>query len=64
MILYSMTKSIIFKQLGTLIYLNSHLNKTYGSINKPVNHFGKQSKIFDQKSDDSGNKEPSDQSND
>jgi hypothetical protein len=47
MILYSITKSVAFKQIGTLIYLSSHLNKIYGSINKPTNHFGQNTKFND-----------------
>lgn len=47
MILYSVSKTVLLKKIGWLANLSSNLNKTYGSINKPTNHFGQKTKFLD-----------------
>lgn len=49
MILNSFVRYFGFKRLCPVIYLSSHLNKAYGSINKPINQFGQKTKSIDSK---------------
>ena len=44
MILKSLRNQFLLREIKRVLYLEAQLNRTYGSINKPTNHFGQSTK--------------------